>query len=122
MIDDSAQLDYEPIWITDSNNYLQSFADWNTGGLGDKVHLRTAFVPFEQAEEGSATQKYIDIVTDNGGDLSQLGQQATSAFLLWATAAKACSTSLRRSRAGTPAGCTPRPTRARTCRPSARCC
>jgi Periplasmic binding protein len=90
MIDDSAQLDYEPIWITDSNNYLQSFADWNTGGLGDKVHLRTAFVPFEQAEEGSATQKYIDIVTDNGGDISQLGQQATSAFLLWATAAKEC--------------------------------
>jgi hypothetical protein len=90
MLDDSAQLDYEPIWVTDSNNYLQSFADWNSGGNGDKVHIRSAFVPFEYAEDGSATQQYVDIVTENGGDISQLGQQATSAFLLWATAAKEC--------------------------------
>ena len=64
MLEDSAQLAYEPIWITDSNNYLQSFADWNSGGIGNKVHLRSAFVPFEFAEEGSATQQYVDIVTE----------------------------------------------------------
>jgi ABC-type branched-subunit amino acid transport system substrate-binding protein len=90
LLDDAAQLDYHPIWLTDSNNYLQSFADWNTSGNGDQVYLRSAFVPFEAAEPDSATQQYVDIVQANGGDISQLGQQATSSFLLWATAAKEC--------------------------------
>jgi ABC-type branched-subunit amino acid transport system substrate-binding protein len=90
LLDAAAQVDYHPIWVTDSNNYLQSFADWNTGGNGDKVLLRSAFVPFEYAEDGSATKQYMDLVTDHGGDISQLGMQATSAFLLWATAAKEC--------------------------------
>jgi hypothetical protein len=47
-------------------------------------------VPFEYAEDGSATKQYMDLVTAHGGDISQLGMQATSAFLLWATAAKEC--------------------------------
>ena len=29
LLDDAAQIGYEPVWLTDSNNYLQSFADWN---------------------------------------------------------------------------------------------
>jgi Periplasmic binding protein len=90
LLDAADQLDYHPIWLTDSNNYLQSFADWNTAGNGDNVYLRSGFVPFEAAEEGSATQQYVDIVQENGGDISQLGQQATSSFLLWATAAQKC--------------------------------
>jgi ABC-type branched-subunit amino acid transport system substrate-binding protein len=90
LLDDAAQLGYDPIWVTSSNNYLESFADWNTGGNGDNVHVVMNFVPFEAAEEGSATQQYMDLVTEHGGDVSQLGQQATSAFLLWATAAKEC--------------------------------
>ena len=32
--------------------------------------------------------------TSTGGDVNQLGQQAASAFLLWATAAKACGSTL----------------------------
>jgi ABC-type branched-subunit amino acid transport system substrate-binding protein len=90
LLDAAAQVDYHPIWVTDSNNYLKSFADWNTAGFGDRVLLRSAFIPFEYAEDGSAVQQYIDLVTDHGGDVSQLGMQATSAFLLWATAAKEC--------------------------------
>jgi ABC-type branched-subunit amino acid transport system substrate-binding protein len=96
MLDASAQGDYSPIWLTDSNNYLQSFADWNTSGNGDNVHLRTAFWPFEQAEHSPATQQYMEIVEGNGGDISQLGQQTTSSFLLWATAANACGDDLTR--------------------------
>src|SRR5262245_37715906 len=57
LLDAADQLDYHPIWLTDSNNYLQSFADWNTAGNGDKVYLRSGFVPFEAAEEGSATKQ-----------------------------------------------------------------
>ena len=41
-------------------------------------------------------QDYIDIVTKSGGETNQLGEQATSSFLLWATAAKACGSDLTR--------------------------
>jgi ABC-type branched-subunit amino acid transport system substrate-binding protein len=96
LLDDAAQVGYEPIWLVDSNAYLASFAEWNATGNGDKVYLRTAFTPFEQAESNPATQQYIDLVEGNGGDISQLGQQAASSFLLWATAAQACGAELTR--------------------------
>jgi ABC-type branched-subunit amino acid transport system substrate-binding protein len=96
LLDDAAQVGYDPVWLTDSNAYLQSFADWNATGNGDRVYLRTAFTPFEQADSNPATQQYLDIVTEHGGDISQLGEQATSSFLLWATAAKECGAELTR--------------------------
>ena len=96
LLDDAAQVGFDPIWLTDSNAYLQSFADWNATGNGDRVYIRTAFTPFEQADSNPATQQYLDIVTDHGGDTSQLGEQATSSFLLWATAAKECGADLTR--------------------------
>jgi hypothetical protein len=96
LLDDAAQVGFDPIWLTDSNAYLQSFADWNATGNGDRVYLRTAFTPFEQADSNPATQQYLDIVTEHGGDTSQLGEQATSSFLLWATAAKECGADLTR--------------------------
>lgn len=96
LLDDAAQIGFEPIWLVDSNAYLASFAEWNATGNGDKVYLRTAFTPFEQAEGNPATQQYIDLVEGNDGDISQLGQQAASSFLLWATAAQACGAELTR--------------------------
>jgi ABC-type branched-subunit amino acid transport system substrate-binding protein len=96
MLDDAAQIDYQPIWLVDVNAYLQSFADWNSTGNGDNVYLRTSFTPFEQAEDNPATQQYMDIVQGNGGDISQLAEQTTSSFLLWATAAQACGSDLTR--------------------------
>ncbi len=41
-------------------------------------------------------QKYVSLVTADGGKVSQLGQQAASSFLLWATEAKACGSNLTR--------------------------
>jgi len=96
MLDDAAQVDYSPIWLVDLNAYLQSFAEWNATGYGDNVYLRTAFYPFEQADDVPALQQYIDIVEANDGDTSLLGVQSTSAFLLWATAADACGAELSR--------------------------
>ena len=87
LLDAAAQEGYEPIWLTGSNSYLASFAEWNASGNGDNVYVATAFTPFEQADDNPATQQYIDIVEADGGDISQLGQQAASSFLLWATAA-----------------------------------
>jgi hypothetical protein len=96
MLDAAAQAGYEPIWVADPNSYLRSFAEWNASGNGDNVYIRTAFTPFEQAEDNPATQQYMDLVEGNGGDISQLGQQAASSFLLWATAADACGADLTR--------------------------
>src|SRR5918993_933905 len=96
LLDDAAQIDYRPVWVVDVNAYLQSFADWNTTGNGDNVHMRTSFTPFEQADDSPATQQYMDIVQGSGGDISQLAEQTTSSFLLWATAAKECGAELTR--------------------------
>ncbi len=96
LLDDAAQVGYSPIWLVDLNAYLRSFAEWNATGNGDNVYLRTAFYPFEQADDVPALQQYIDIVEANGGDTSLLGVQSTSAFLLWATAADACGAELSR--------------------------
>ena len=96
LLDDAAQVGYEPIWLGESNAYLQSFADWNASGNGDRVYIRTSFTPFEQAGSNPGIQQYLDIVTEHGGETSQLGAQATSSFLLWATAAKECGADLTR--------------------------
>jgi hypothetical protein len=94
----AAQLDYSPIYLTDANFYDEGFADWNeqNGGLADNVFIRQAFTPLTEADTVQATQDYLDIVQGNGGKVNQLGEQATSAFLLWATAAKACGDNLTR--------------------------
>jgi Periplasmic binding protein len=96
LLDDAAQVGYSPIWLVDLNAYLRSFAEWNATGNGDNVYLRTAFYPFEQADDVPALQQYLDVVEANGGDTSLLGVQSTSAFLLWATAADACGADLSR--------------------------
>jgi hypothetical protein len=96
LLDAAAQEGYDPIWVVEANSYLASFAEWNSTGNGDNVYVRTAFTPFEQADTNPATQQYMDVVEANGGDISQLGEQSTSSFLLWATAAQACGAELTR--------------------------
>jgi hypothetical protein len=81
---------FAPVIMTDANHYDAQFAAWNKDGNGDNVHVRMAFVPFEEAEESEATQLYLKLVDDAGGKRGLLGAQATSSFLLWATAAKEC--------------------------------
>jgi ABC-type branched-subunit amino acid transport system substrate-binding protein len=96
VLEASAQLEFQPVWWGDPNLYDSAFAKWNKDGFGDKVYFRSAFTPLEEAKDNPATQSYIDIVTKSGGDLGLLGQQSASAFLLWATAAKSCGTTLTR--------------------------
>jgi hypothetical protein len=61
------------------------------GPLIDGVQL------LEEAADNPATKQYLDILKKYGGDPALLGQQAASAFLLWATAAKACGAELTRA-------------------------
>jgi ABC-type branched-subunit amino acid transport system substrate-binding protein len=92
------QLDYKPIYLTDANFYDEGFAAWNAqnGGAGDNVYIRQAFTPLSEASTVKATQDYLDAVAAVDGDVNQLGEQAASAFLLWATAAKECGDNVTR--------------------------
>jgi ABC-type branched-subunit amino acid transport system substrate-binding protein len=95
-LDAANQIDYHPIWFSDANMYDETFAQWNVNGYADKVYMRSSFTPLFEADKVPATQQYIDIVTASGGETNQLGQQAASAFLLWATAAKQCGSNVTR--------------------------
>jgi len=90
------QIGYDPIWIEDSGAYTANFAQWNTDGLGNNVYVRISYEPLEAAKVVPAVAQYISIVKKNGGLTSQLGEQSTSSFLLWATEAKACGSELTR--------------------------
>ena len=83
--------------VTDANHYAASCAAANTDGALDNVYIRFAFVPFEEDTTSKAVQDYEQIVKDNGGDISLLGMQAASSFMLWATAASECGGQLTRA-------------------------
>jgi ABC-type branched-subunit amino acid transport system substrate-binding protein len=83
--------------VTDANHYTAQCAAANTDGALDKLYIRMGFIPFEEASLNKATQDYLDLIKEKGGDTALLGMQATSSFLLWATAAQKCGASLTRT-------------------------
>ncbi|MER3462262.1 MAG: branched-chain amino acid ABC transporter substrate-binding protein, partial [Armatimonadota bacterium] len=87
---------YTPIIQTDANFYEAKCAAANTDGAMN-MYLRFAFVPFEEADSNKATKDYVELLKASGGDTSLLGMQATSSFLLWATAASKCGANLTRT-------------------------
>ncbi len=91
-----SQIGYDPIWVMDSGAYTAAFAQWNTDGLANNVYVRISYEPLEAAKVVPAVSQYLSIVKKYGGLTSQLGEQATSSFLLWATQAKACGSTLTR--------------------------
>lgn len=92
----SAQQGYEAIWFTDANFYEFGCAEANADGAMDDTYVRMATIPLTEGDANPATGQFVDIVTGNGGDLSLLGAQAVSSFLLWATAARDCGSDLTR--------------------------
>ncbi len=96
MLDAINQVGLKPIYIMETNDYTTEMSAWNTSGIGNDIYVRDAFVPIEEASTNPAVAKYVSLVTADGGKVSQLGQQAASSFLLWATEAKACGSNLTR--------------------------
>ncbi|GIH71385.1 ABC transporter substrate-binding protein [Sphaerimonospora thailandensis] len=86
----------KPTLVFEATWYSQAVAKWNTSGAGDNIHAGLIFQPFENADQVPAVKKYLDLVGAEGGKTALLGMQATSAFLLWATAAKECGSDLTR--------------------------
>jgi hypothetical protein len=96
MMDAINQVGLHPIWVSAADDYSAEMAQWNTAGIANTMYVQTSFVPLEEANINPAVQKYENVVTADGGKVSLLGEQATSAFLLWATEAKACGSTLTR--------------------------
>ena len=90
------QIGYNPIWLMDAAVYTESFAKWNTSGLANNVYVRETYEPLEAAKVVPAVAQYLSILKKYGGLTAALGEQSTSSFLLWATEAKACGSTLTR--------------------------
>ena len=58
----------------------------------DGIVVRLPFTPFEEAKDNPATQQYLDNLkaSDPSAKAASLGMQSTSAWLLFASAAKKC--------------------------------
>jgi len=96
MLDSMNQVGVNPIYIGEANEYSSELAAWNTSGIGNNIYVRETFQPLENAAIVPAVQDYLTIVKADGGKVDQLGEQSASAFLLWATAAQACGSTLTR--------------------------
>jgi hypothetical protein len=96
MIQAMNEVGANPIYMAEANEYSSILSSWNTAGLGNNIYIREAFQPLENAAQVPVVQQYINIVKAVGGKTNQLGEQAASSFLLWATAAKSCGSTLTR--------------------------
>ncbi len=90
------QVGVKPIYLMEANDYSTAMSQWNTSGIGDQTYVREAFQPIEAAASVPAVQTYVDAVKATGGKANQLGEQSASSFILWATAAKSCGSTLTR--------------------------
>ena len=91
-----AQVGDKALFVMQHNGYDENFAKWNTAGYADNVYVESEFQPMENASVVPAVQQYLDILKASGGKTGLLGMAAASSFLLWATAAKACGSTLTR--------------------------
>ena len=90
LLQSMAEIDYRPdVILQQTNFYDQAFLD-SAGDAAEGVLLQSAFVPFEEAADNPATQQYLDMVEAVDGKVALLGAQSVSAWLLFATAVKAC--------------------------------
>lgn len=88
---------YEPTLLTDATWYADVVKSANLDGLTEGVNVTMQFQPFENADAVPAVADYLSVMEATEDTATGLlGMQSTSAFLLWATAAKACGSELTR--------------------------
>ena len=85
------QKEWDGIVVAEANIYDDVFLE-TAGSAAEGILVRMAFHLFEEADEFPAVQQYLDNLEEHvpGGKAALLGMQGTSAFLLFATAAKTC--------------------------------
>lgn len=84
------------LYFGEATWYSPAVAEFNKSGAGDVLRTGIMFQPFENADTVPAVAKYLELMEASDGKIALLGMQATSSFLLWATAADACGADLTR--------------------------
>jgi ABC-type branched-subunit amino acid transport system substrate-binding protein len=89
---------YPEVIMVNTNIYDTRYLE-TVGNNTRNTLIRTAYTPFELADENPATADYLELMEryNPGGKLAQLGAQAVSAFLLFAQAASECGADLTRT-------------------------
>ena len=83
------EIDYQPeVTLLETNFYDPVYLE-AAGAAGEGTYIRMVFTPFEEAADNPATARYLDLVEAVDGKVALLGAQSMSAWLLFATAAKA---------------------------------
>ncbi len=84
---------WDGVFLNEANLYDDVFIQ-TAGSAAEDSIVRTAFHPFEEADQWPAIQQYLDNLEQNapGGKAAFLGLQGTSAWLLFSVAADACAT------------------------------
>jgi ABC-type branched-subunit amino acid transport system substrate-binding protein len=86
------EIGYTPALILQEANFYDQSFTVSAGTLADGVIARTAYAPFEEADRYPGMASYLEMMATYNptGKLAGLGLQATSAYLLFVTAANAC--------------------------------
>ena len=89
---------YPEVIMVGTNIYDTTYLE-NVGDNTQNTLIRTAYTPFELADENPATADYLELMQryNPDGKLAQLGAQAVSAYLLFAQAASECGADLTRT-------------------------
>jgi len=89
--------EFDAVYSVDAVFYEAACAAANVDGVMDDTYVRVVFYPLEERDVVPAVDDYMTLMEDWGGEVGALGMQTTTAFLLWATAAKACGSELTRA-------------------------
>lgn len=84
---------WDGIFFSEANVYDQKFVDAAGAAADDRAVIRIAMHMFEEADQFPTIQFYLDNIREHVEDPKDdalLGLQGTSAWLLFATAAKTC--------------------------------
>ena len=78
--------------LTDANHYTEQMVAQGNATATEGFRVRTAYAPFEEADQFPGMRSYLDMMATHNpnGRIAGLGLQATSAYLLFATAANKC--------------------------------
>jgi ABC-type branched-subunit amino acid transport system substrate-binding protein len=98
----SAEQDYKPTILIGTSTIFTPDLITEAGPAAEGTYAYTSVRPFDDPAEGSATAAYIELLDTyaDGAEPALLGANSMSAWLLWATAAKACGSDLTRACVG----------------------
>lgn len=87
------EIGYVPnLVLNDANFYTELMVAPGNADASEGFKVRTAYAPFEEADRFPGMKSYLDMMAkyQPDGKIAGLGLQATSAFLMFVTAANAC--------------------------------